>query len=77
MLSQLGAKIVAMPEAAKAEIRAAFVMCWGNKSRAAEALGIPYRSFMRALDRLQLHAELDALALKHGWPVRRGPGRKA
>lgn len=75
-LSEFGALIIVNPDEARRRILDAIDEAKGNRTRAAEALDAPLRTFHNWLDRLDLWPEVDRLCHSRGYDVHPGPTRK-
>lgn len=75
MITKFGARLYLEPQKVALEILDYVKQSEGNRVEAARLSGVPYRSFMRAIQKLQLGGELDSLCASNGWIVRRGGER--
>lgn len=75
MLTQLLALVMTDPDAATRAILQAVTEAQGDRSLAAERLGVSHRTLLRLIGRLDLWRVLDALAVARQWPVQLGHKR--
>lgn len=76
MTKRIGALIVVAPDQARAEILAALDAAKGNRTHAAEALGVSLSILKRWIVALDLYPAIDKLCEEKGHDVHPGASRK-